>query len=242
MKSFIAKGLGVAMASIMLMTAPASAKELKASLAQMPGYAESADKGILVDLVKMIEKESGVTIHREVVPFARSMDNVINRHADFHLPLIMVPNTDESKLNYDHSTETIFHVNFVLYSNKSKPLDMSKLASYKLETDRAHTQYFPFSIEPSTNLESSLKKLDAGRIDGFIFADFASDPIIKQAGLKNVHRALYKTFDVKIILPKGGRGGEVDKLLSSSIQSLRKKGDYDKLMSAIDKPYDNWQP
>lgn len=242
MKSFVIKGMGIALASMLFMGAPASAKELKASLAQMPVYAESMDKGVLIDLVKLIEKESGVTIHREVVPFARSMDNVINRQVNFHMPLIMVPNADESKLPYDHSTETIFHVNFVLYTNKSKPLDSSKLASYKLETDRAHTQYFPFPIEPSTNLESSLKKLDAGRIDGFIFADFASDPIIKQTGLKNVHRALYKTFDVKIILPKGGRGGEVDKLLSSSIQSLRKKGDYDKLMSAIDKPYDDWQP
>jgi len=242
MKSFVIKGMGIALASMLFMGAPASAKELKASLAQMPVYAESMDKGILVDLVKLIEKESGVTIHRDVVPFARSMDNVINRQVDFHMPLIMVPNADESKLPYDHSTETIFHVNFVLYTNKSKPLDASKLASYKLETDRAHTQYFPFPIEPSANLESSLKKLDAGRIDGFIFADFASDPIIKQNSLKNIHRSLYKVFDVKIILQKGARGGEVDKLLSSAIQSLRKKGEYDKLIGPVDRSYDDWQP
>src|SRR3569833_3366957 len=214
MKSFVIKGMGIALASMLFMGAPASAKELKASLAQMPVYAESMDKGILVDLVKLIEKESGVTIHRDVVPFARSMDNVIKRQINFHMPLIMVPNADESKQPNKQTTKTKKHNKNNKNTNKRKPHDASKLASYKLETDRAHTQYFPFPIEPSAGLESSLKKLDAGRIDGFIFADFASDPIIKQNSLKNIHRSLYKVFDVKIILQKGARGGEVDKLLA----------------------------
>lgn len=242
MKRYIIGNICIALASALLFTTPVTAKELTASLAQMPVYAESVDKGVLVDLVKAIAKESGVTIKHQVVPFARSMDDVINQKVNFHMPLIMPPNASELKLDYDYSTETIFHVNFVLFSNKNKPLDPAKLASYKLETDRAHTQYFPFPIEPSTNIESSLKKLDAGRIDGFIFADFASDPIIKQSGLKNIHRDLYKVFDVKIILPKGARGGEVDKFLSSTIQSLRKNGTYDKIMGPIDMKYDNWQP
>lgn len=234
--------IGIMLFSAMMAGTPAAAKEFAASLAQMPVYAESVDKGVLVDLVKAIEKESGTVIKREVVPFARSLDNVVNRRADFHLPLIMAPDLDEAKLGYDHSTETIFHVNFVLYANKNKPLDPAKLASYKLETDRAHTQYFPFAVEPTSSIESSLKKVDAGRIDGFIFADFASDPLVKQLGLKNVHRSLYKVFDVKIILPKGARGGEVDKFLSTHIQALRQKGVYDKIMGPIDVRYVDWQP
>lgn len=241
MKHKLVSGLCIALSAAIL-TFPALAKDLKASFAQMPTYAESADKGVLIDLVKAIEKEAGVTIKRDVVPFARSMENVVSGKADFHLPLIMVPNADERKLNYDHSTETIFHVNFVLYSNKNKPVDPSRLASYKLETDRAHTQYFPFPIAASSSLESSLRQVDAGRIDGFIFADSAADPLIRQHGLKNIKRSLYKVFDVKIILPKGTRGGEVDKLLTAAIQSLKKKGVYDKIMSPIEVRYDNWQP
>ena len=220
----------------------AGAKEYKASLANMPVYAESADKGVLVDFVKAISKVSGSPIKIEVVPFARSMENVISKQVDFHMPLIMVPNADEKKLNYDHSTETIFHVNFVLYSNKNKPLDLNKLSGLKLETDRAHTQYFPFPIEPSSSLESSLKRVDAGRIDGFIFADFASDPIVKAEKLTNIKRQLYKVFDVKIILPKGGKGGETDKFLTSAISALRKNGEFDKIMGPIDQKYNDWQP
>lgn len=218
------------------------AKEYKASLAQMPVYAESAEKGVLVDLVKALAKESGQPIKFEVVPFARSMENVTTGKADFHMPLIQVPDGDESKLNYSHSTETIFHVNFVLFSNKAKPLDMKKLGSYKLETDRAHTGYFPFTVEPTSSLEASLKKVDAGRIDGFIFADFASDPIIKAQKLGNIKRQLYKVFDVKIILPKGGDAKETDKFLSNAIAGLRKSGQFEKIMGPIDVRYDDWQP
>src|SRR3569832_1849825 len=151
---------------VSLLATPVMAKELTASIANLPVLAATPDKGVLIDLVKAIEKESGIPIKREVAPFVRSMDAVINHRADFHLPLIMVPNADESKLEYDHATETIFHVNFVLYSNKNNPLDMSKLGSYKLETDRAHIQYFPFPTEASSGRGGGRGRGGAGRGGG----------------------------------------------------------------------------
>ena len=50
------------------------------------------------------------------------------------------------------------------------------MADYLIETDVAHTLYFPFDTQPSAYILSSLKKLELGRIDGFIFADDATDP------------------------------------------------------------------
>src|SRR3569832_2890001 len=144
---------------VSLLATPVMAKELTASIANLPVLADTPDKGVLIDLVKAIEKDSGIPIKREVAPFVRSMDAEINHRADFNLPLIMVTNADESKLEYDHATETNFHVNFVLYSNKNTQLDMSKLGSYKHETDRAHIQYFPFPTEASSSLENSLKRI-----------------------------------------------------------------------------------
>lgn len=238
LKRFFISALAVAMT----IPAAALAKDYKASLAQMPVYAESADKGVLVDFTKALAKTSGSSIKIEVAPFARSMDNVIQNKVDFHMPLIQVPNQDESKLKYDHSTATIFHVNFVLYSNKNKPLDMAKLGGYKLETDAAHVGYFPFAVTASPAIDASLKRVDAGRIDGFIFADFASDPIVKAEKLSNIKRSLYKVFDVKVILPKGGKGGDTDKFLSATIETMKKDGSFDKIMSAIDQKYNDWQP
>lgn len=220
-----------------LIVAPlvAGAADYKASLAQMPMYAESLDKGVLVDLVKAIADTSKKSIDVQVVPFSRSMKEVENKQADFHMPLIKP--LDMSKANFSLSDATIFHVNFVLYTNKNKPLDPNNLTGASLETDAAHTPYFPFDIKPSTSIEGSLKKLELGRIDGFIFADDATDPLIKSNGLKNIKRQLYKRFEVKAILPKGGENGPADKFLSEAIGKLREDGKFEKIMSTIDHPY-----
>ncbi|MBW1783531.1 MAG: hypothetical protein JRL30_22655, partial [Deltaproteobacteria bacterium] len=55
----------------------AEARDLKASLPQLPPLVESADKGFLVDLVKAMDKaypEGNISI--VVYPFKRSLDNV----------------------------------------------------------------------------------------------------------------------------------------------------------------------
>jgi len=218
------------------------AQDYKATLAKMPGYAESTEKGILVDLVKAIASESGKEISLVVVPFARSMNNVISGRADFHMPLIAVPDIDMSTLDYDYSTETIFHVNFVLYTKKGSDINIDNLSSAKVETDIAHLPYFDFPIKGSANIELSLKKVNAGRLDAFIFADFASDPLVKKNSFSNIKRELFKVYDVKIIIPKNGKNGKIDKFLSETIAKLRANGTYDKIMAPLDVPYDNWQP
>ena len=238
----LAMVVSVTVASVMLSAVPVRAAELKASLPKTPVYAESTDKGVLVDLTKAMAKTSGKDIEIQVVPFNRSMHDVMDGKADFHMPLIKPEKVDETKLGYAHSKETIFHVNFVLYTNKDKPIDKSKLKDYKIETDLAHVSYFDFPIKGSTRIDSSLKKVNAGRIDGFIYADFASDPIVKKEGMKNIHRELYKVFDVKIILPKGEKGKATDAFLTETIEKMRADGSFDKIMSPIDQPYNDWQP
>ncbi len=218
------------------------AADYSASLAQMPVYAESLEKGVLVDFTKAIAAESGKKVDISLHPFARSMNNVTSGKADFHMPLIAVPDIDMSTLDYDYSTETIFHVNFVMYTKKGSGITKEKLSTSKVETDIAHVAYFDFKITGSPNIEQSLKKVNAGRIDAFIFADFASDPLVKKNKLTNVKRELFKVYDVKIILPKGGRGGSTDLFLSDTIKKMKDSGSFNKIMSAIDTPYDNWQP
>ena len=238
----LAMGICVTVASLLLLAFPVCASDLKGSIAELPVLSESKDKGVLVDLVKAMAQTSGEKIEIQVVPFNKSVHDLMDGKADFHLPLIKAENIDETTLDYDHSTETIFHVNFVLYTNKDKPIDKSKLKDYKIETDLAHVKYFDFPIKGSTRLDSSLKKVNAGRIDGFIFADVNADPIIKKEGLKNIHRELYKVFDVKIIVPKGQKGKATDTFLTETIEKMRADGSFDKIMSPIDQPYNDWQP
>jgi len=214
----------------------------KASLAQMPVYAESKDKGVLVDFIKALEKVSGDKIDYQVVPFPRSINDVQEKNVDFQLPLIQIPGSEIGTDKFDYSTATIFHVNFTLYSGKALTISPESAGKFKLETEAGHIHYFNFPIAPSTNIESSLKKVDAGRLDGFIFADAAADQFIKQDKLTNIKRQLFKRFDVKIILPKGGRGSSTDKFLSENIAKLVKSGEMAKIIGQIDAPFNNWQP
>ncbi len=218
------------------------ADEYKATLAQMPVFAISKTEGVLVELVKAIEKITKNQITIGVSPFARSMKKVIDKEADFHIPLIKNDIISEEKLPYYYSTETIFHVNFTLYTVKESGVTLNNLSQYKVETDRAHVDYFPFKILPSNRIIQSLKKLHMGRIDAFIFSDTATDPVLKNLGYTGIQRRLYKRFEVKIILPKTEHGKQVDRMLSDAIKKLRKSGKLKEILNIVDQPYDNCQP
>ena len=218
------------------------AADYNATLGNMPVYAESKDKGVLVDLVKEIQKESGNSINIKVLPFASSLYMVQKNRSDFHIPLIKNDIVDVDKLPFTYSSETIFHVNFVIYSLKNKKIDINNLAQYKIETDRAHVAYFPFKTNASNSISGSLSKINDGKIDAFIFADFATDPYLKESKFKNLSRELYKVFDVKMVLPKSAKAKQIDTMLSSSISNLKQSGKYQEIMGKIDLAYSDWQP
>ncbi len=226
-------------ATVMLILLPLAvfAQPYTVAVAQMPGYAESLEKGFLIDLVKAMNVASGTKITVELVPFARAMDLVQSGKADFQMPLIRNTTLDDNNLPYLYSTETIFHVNFVLYTNAANPIDKKKLSAYKIETDAAHTPYFPFPTIASFDLAGSIKKLQAGRIDGFIFADAAIDPIIKDLKFTDIKRELYYRYDVKITLPRNDNFAKTDAFLTATIKKLRASGEYDKIMAPIDAPF-----
>nr|NJM04261.1 amino acid ABC transporter substrate-binding protein [Desulfobacula sp.] len=115
------------------------------------------------------------------------------------------------------------------------------LDQFKIETENAHIAYIKEKATGSSSIENSLKKVDAGRLDGFIFADFACDPILKSQNLKNVKRTLYKRFDVKIVLPEGGKGGPVDKFLTETLDKLKANGEFAKILDPVNKEFDPWQ-
>ncbi len=235
-----AQNIGILFLFLFLFGEILKASDLKASIGQMPIISESHDKGFLPDLVKAMAAISGQKIYFEVVPFARSMEAVREGKVDFHIPLIEP--FDMSKAQFSLSKTVIFKVNFVLYYNKNHPLDLSKLAGKNIESDKAHTSYFPFEVSPSSCIECSLKKVDIGRIDGFIFADTPCDPIVKSIPLRNIRRKLYRRFDVKFVLKKGAEGGTIDKFLTKTMSQLEKNGELKRIVGPFSQEYSDWQP
>lgn len=238
MKSTIFKLAGI----IILFTSVINAMEINGSLAKMPIYAESKDKGVLIDLVKAVADVSKNNIDIKVLPFSASLNLVAYNKKDFHMPLIKNDIINQDELKYYYSTDTIFHVNFVIYCLKNKNINAQNIANFKVETDRAHIGYFPFKTIPSNSIEKSLEKVVNGEIDAFIFADFATDPYLKQIDSKNIKREFYKRFDSKIVLPKNKKGKQTDAMFIDALEKLRSTGRLQQIVGQIDAPYDNWQP
>ncbi len=238
----------------------AKAEPLRVSIPKMPVHAESHHKGVLVDFVKVLAKKLKRDIDIQVVPFSRSIYYVSTGKVDFHLPFIK-PNIeyliDKADLadeeidiefkqhlhDFIYSDETIFHVNFVLYSHIDVPIDLNKIEDYKIETDSAHLPFLKGVLLGSDCIICSLKKVQHKMTDGYIFADSSTDPLLQKnkSFLSSVKRDLYEKFAVKILFPNTEKGHELNKKVSAVIADMRLSGELTQLLSVVDFTYDDWQ-
>jgi polar amino acid transport system substrate-binding protein len=235
---------GAVCASFFPKFAGAEDKILRVSLGRLPAIADSPEIGILPDLFRAYQKvyPEG-TLKIDVVPFKRSIENVLTGKADLHGPILKDPTKTEKELGFSLSDANIWTVTFALYVNRNKkPVDPKHLEGLRIETDSAHVGYFNFPVQPSSCLECSLKKVDSGRIDGFIFAALECDTIIKKTGLKNIKSHFFRTYEGKFILPVGEQGQKTNKIISQLTDRVRKNGDYQKALGPILRYYENWKP
>jgi polar amino acid transport system substrate-binding protein len=200
--------------------------------------------------IEAIAAAEGKKVSVQVLPFARAVYMIEAKQADIQSTIVQIP--DQSKwpgLKYDYSTSELVKVVFVLYTNKAKAVTAAELKAgnpkgLKIETDAAHTLHFPFAA-PSTSIEASLKKLDAGTIDGFVFSQGTTDGMVKRLELKNVRREYFDTLNGVFLLQKGGRGGPIDAMISSGMAKIKANGKFKAIMGDyadnISKFID-WQP
>jgi polar amino acid transport system substrate-binding protein len=212
---------------------------IRVSVAEFPGPVITP---ALVEALRIaFAKLPDLSVEFMTLPFARSMAAIAAGRADLHVPIIRPPSTDG--LEWAPTAATIYRVPFVIYTNKAAPIDLHNLAKYRIETDVAHTGYFDIPVAGGASTESSLRKVDSGRIDGYIFAANAVDPLVEALGLKNIHRDFYKIFDVCGVLPKGGGGGSVDRLLTAAMQEAAGDAEFKAAIQKVLSGYrGDWQP
>jgi len=211
------------------------ARDLKATLPNLPLLTEDNDKGLIVDLVKaMDELYTAGNISIEVYPARRALDNLVNRPYDFFMPLLKSKYVDEAQLPFAYSKAPIFNSIFVLYTNKNnKEINPGNAGNYTVETEAPLAEHFGFKTNISAGAESSLRKLDMGRIDGYIMAMTETDGLIKQLGLKNIKRTYFDTFDAAFLVKKGPEGKEVEEILTKLLNQLKENGTYAKIMAPM---------
>jgi polar amino acid transport system substrate-binding protein len=234
-----------------LLCAAGTPKELTASLAQIPGLADSPDKGSLVDLVKAIADATGTKIKIEVYPFARSIDNVVKGKADFHLPTVRNCAVSEAGLPYRFTTERTGTVSFVIYSNAEKPITKKMLSDaaaqkgkfpYNIEVPAGIDTLFGFPAHPSNDVANSLEKVRAKRIDALVWAQEETDSALKKLKIKSIKRDFWADYDDTILLSKGPKGEAADAILSAGLKKLKASKQLDQIHSKVHHPYDSWQP
>lgn len=237
----------VAIAMIVFLSclvSPAYSQTYSATVRQL------ATTDMYTNLIKAIAEEMKVTMNVQAMPGGRTNYLVENKQTDIILPDLKIPDpAKQAALKYDYSTSTMYSLSFVLYTNKNKPVDLADLRKgntkgYKVETDVSQVNTFEFVGTPSTNLDASLKKVDEGVIDAFIFSQSTGDALLKKGGFKNIKRNFYGIYEMVFGLQKGQRGGQLDKLLTEGLKRIKASGKYDEILGKAvkDGTYQEWQP
>ena len=192
----------------------------------------------LVDVIRQWSEETGRDISIERFPFKRGLMMAGSGEIDFHFPLIKDHDDTDTALPFGYSSSTIFTINFVLYTRRGESLDMDNLQNYRIATHGGHANLFPFPVIEDHSIEGSLRKVESGRIDGFVFADAGADPVLFDLGLMGIQRQLYKVYDVHAVIAHEAKGGPVDQFITEATRNMDRRifG-----LAMVDQPYRDWQ-
>ena len=221
-----------------------SAKVYKAAISELPVTP------IYINLLKNIAQVTDNSFDIQVVPTARGIYLVESAQVDLFCPGTLIKDVKKlAEQKSDFMTSSVGTSVYVLYTNKSKPLDIESLRKgntkkYKIETNTNVAEILNFTVLPTSNLEASLQKVSNGVIDGFILPQISGDQLLKKLDLKNIKRELYSKETIAFRIQKGQKGGELDKVLTDGINKLKASKKYDEIMANIIKQaeYIEWQP
>jgi len=198
--------------------------------------------GKLVDIVHALDQATHTSSKIVVLPFARSLKETAAGHADFHIPLIQ--NGDSpAPPGLAFVTDVDFgRAQFVIYSRKLAPLDVKTVAEGKnIETEAGHGSLFPFSVSETTCVRCSLDKVLLGRIDALIVSSEIVDPLLDNANYKGIHRALYKSYPIRALVPANTDTAATRRYLIEGVRHIKRTGELWKIIPS-NIPYSDWQP
>lgn len=229
----------------LLLAMPVAARDLRVSLPEIRNVCEAVERCIFVDLVRALERASRSDhfIVTGVFPYARSVQNLTSGQADMHLPVQTNPLAPADRLPYRIASEPLHDTVFVLYRRKDRPdVTPESARRFTIATGRGLMEYFDFPVQAVDDLGAGLRMVDAGRLDGLVYAFRAADAELRRLNLKSLHRATWARYSVRIALPLGPAGEELDRVLTPLIRQLKSSGEYERVMEPlIGQKYSDWQ-
>lgn len=228
----------------------ANAPDLIAEAMLLPGLVNSSTEGPMIELLQAIASTyTAGKMSITAYPVGRVRADMESGVADMALAFIRLRPDADAKLKYRYSTKGYGQVTFVLYSRKSAPV---RVQDVKRASGQA-ADAFPYKIESAwfdwgfpviqfTDLASAFRKLEAGHINAFLWAQEEADVELRKQGLKDVVREPFGTFDDVLAIPRGPRGDFVDRVITDTLTALRASGKLQQIYRKIHLPYDPWQP
>ncbi len=201
----------------------------RVSFGELPGITEPGKKSFLIEFTEKMAVDAGMDFQYQVAPFKRSLITVSEGQADMHVPFLQSDDNllIDEKLMY--SEASFFEVPFKVYMSVDSEVSGSDIGSKGelIETDAAHTHFFPFSVEGSHCMECSLSKLVHGRIDAYIYAADTTERTIKKLGLEqNIRSEFYKAFPAKAVLPRNACGQALNRQLNKLVPAARRSASH----------------
>lgn len=214
----------------------------------LPGLVNSSTDGALIDLVReMGQHYSRGPIVINAFPVARVLESAAQGVIDLGFPWMRATTADGGRSPYRCSTEPYGRVNFVLYSNRRKPVTRALIEQQLRQghmdlSIEAPAFDWRFPYQQFINFESAFRKLVAGRLDALLWAQEEADLVLRQMQLSDIRRENYGDFDDVFLLPPGPRGDAVDRIVTDTLGKLRQSGRLQALYRRIHLPHDPWQP
>jgi hypothetical protein len=196
----------------------------------------------LVELVRALDRATHSSTKVVLRPFARSLEETAAGLADFHIPL-MQSDASPAPEGLVYVMDVDFgQVQFVIYSRKLAPLDASSVTTAKnVETEPGHETFFPFPVSATHCLPCSLDKILLGRTDALIAASGVVDPLLPAPKYKGIHRALFKSFPVRALVPAKANSSATRRYLIDGVKRLKETGELSAIMRQ-EAAYSDWQP
>jgi hypothetical protein len=177
------------------------------------------------------------TLTFEAVAEAAALVRLATGTADMVVPY--------AKQTWDHvqpyflSVAPVTKAYYVLYTNTAHPLDLAQLGRYTIEGEQRNAGALGLTLKPSSDPAASLQRVHDGVIDGYINAEGATDPTLRELGFRNIHRLLYVETHNYVLLPKTDIGRRADQFLSAAVPRAKGTPGYDHMQ---ERPYGDWQP
>ena len=217
--------------------AQAAAQPVKVVTFPIPLMVESADKGVFIELVKLLGARAGKQLDIQVLPTKRAVETFLSGQADCFLPAldVMFPSPVEA------SSEMYSKIDFAFVRKGDKvPKTIAELEGKTVGITLGYPYVKELTDNPKIKIEVSesdvvnMKKLASGRIDLFVVEEQSGKTAMTESGVEGIvydPASPLSSQKVYLAFQKNAAGKLLAGQFSAALAAIMKDGNFAAIMS-----------